>query len=112
MTDLLRWLESRRPAAPPSLRVAMREVVERADPGPGSLHDRLAIAGLDAVRRVVAEPSTRDHALELLAADALITYACEAALEAEDGAGDTIDILTRKLDPARFAGLLPEDGEA
>jgi len=117
LNELTRWLESRRPAAPPSLQAALRVALNHSDPGDGPVQDRLAMAGLATLRRVAAEPSTRDHALELLAADALITYACEAAVEAAeaevgggDRPGDPVETLTRTLNPARFAGLLAGNG--
>jgi len=117
LSELTRWLESRRPAPPPSLQAALRVALNHSDPGDGPVHDRLARTGLATLRRVASELSTRDHALELLAADALITYACEAAVEAAevavgggDRTGDAVENLTRTLDPARFAGLLPGNG--
>ncbi len=113
MKDVLRWLGGRKPAAPPSLRAALRAAVERSDPGAGALQDRLAATGLAELRRVVGEPSTREHAIDLLAADALITYACEAAIEAaghpvDREAVDPVERLTRDLSPDRFAGLMGE----
>ncbi len=106
MSDLARWLDGRRPEAPPSLRQAVREAIERGDPGAGPLPERLAEAALHALGRVVAEPSTRTQALELLAADALLTYACEAALEeAAQGAPQA----ARK---GRAAGPAGQGGEA
>lgn len=114
MIELSRWLDARRPAPPPSLRAAIQRAIRRSDPGAGPLHMRLAATGLETLRRVAALPSTREHAEELLAADALITYACEAAVEADgvDGAdgGDALEALTAALGPARFAGLLPGGG--
>jgi hypothetical protein len=109
MADLLGWLDARRPEPPPSLRAALHQAVREGDPGTGTVARRLAAAALRALGQVVGLPSTRAHALRLLAADALFTYACEAALEA--GAGDdpeAIDRLLSDLDPRRFGDLLQE----
>jgi hypothetical protein len=122
LTDLARWIEARRPPAPPALRAAMLEAVAKAEPGERSVAgtgdvataERLADAGVHALARVAAVSSGRSHALELLAADALLTLACEAALdEAVAGAASPVDPVERLLDAldmGRFAGIL--DGEA
>lgn len=65
--------------------------------------DRLAEAGLATLGRVVAASQTRGTAEELLAADALLTYACEAAA---DAGLDTLERLVGRLDLDRFAALL------
>jgi hypothetical protein len=109
VSDIVRWLDARRPAPPPSLRLAMIEALAEAGPDAGSLAERLAAAGLDALARVVAAPSARARAIHLLAADALITYACEAAVEEEASEGnDAVDRLTRRLDLHRFARTLEQ----
>jgi hypothetical protein len=107
LTDLVRWLDDRRPPAPPSLRRAMQDAVDQGDPGVGSVSERLAASALDALGRVVVRPSTRARALELLAADALLTYACEAAAE-PDAEPDSMERLMGALDLQRFADLLQE----
>jgi hypothetical protein len=126
-TDLVRWLDDRRPAPPPSLRralestlarwaseadVAVAEPARGAPPGPADagVAERLADAGLAALGRIAAEPSTRGGALDLLAADALLTYACEAAAEAEaSGEAGAVERLTDRLAPGRFDALLPPE---
>jgi hypothetical protein len=107
LTDLGRWLDHRRPAAPPVLRQAVLDAVQHGDPGVGPVPERLAAAGLEALYRVVTQPSTRSRAVELLAADALLTYACEAAVEADAGP-DALERLADTLDLRRFADLLEE----
>lgn len=102
--DVARWLDQRRPGMPPELRRAVDAALERSAPaGDGSVADRLADAGLGALSRVAGAPSERSTATELLAADALLTYACEAA--AESGP-DALERLTARLDYPRFARLL------
>jgi len=78
---LSRWLDGRRPVPPPALRA-------RIDAALGSAlesSEALALEScLSAGERVVASllranATTRESALDLLAADALVTYAFEAA---------------------------------
>lgn len=104
MTDLARWLAERRQGAPRGLRRALDEAVAGAD-GEGAIPDRLAAAGLGALRRAARGGGDRSTALALLAADALLTYAFEAAAEAGP---DELDRLLASLDFDRFAGLLAE----
>jgi hypothetical protein len=78
------WLAARRPAAPPTLVEPMTRWL--AD-SPASLPEHLALAGRALLDRVLARPDGgRELALDLLAADALVTYAFEAQaeLDAED----------------------------
>jgi len=81
--NLSAWLDARRPIPPATLRA-------RIDAALGSeLHadvadaaETLLAAGERLVRSLLAEDATsRDSATELLAADALVTYAFEAASE-------------------------------
>ena len=78
---IVEWLGGREPAPPDALLVRLREALgadaERAA-------DDAADACLAAGERLLAkvlheEEANRDHALDLLAADALVTYAFEAA---------------------------------
>lgn len=104
MTDVARWLDERRPAMPHELRRAVEAALERtAAARYGSVEDRLADAALSALSRVAGAVPERSTATELLAADALLTYACEAAAEAGP---DALERLTARLDYARFARLL------
>lgn len=83
------WLDSRRPAPPPTLRAHLDRRVPPASRGAGegdALPDHLAAAGRDLLERVLSDPAAgRDLALDLLAADALVTYAFEAQAEADPG---------------------------
>lgn len=79
MTATLQWLAGRRPAAPATL--AAHTTAACAGPD-GELPASLARAGVALVRRVAgAGPGSRALALDLLAADALVTYAFEAQAE-------------------------------
>lgn len=78
------WLAARRPAAPPTLVEPMtRWLVD----SPAGLPEHLALAGRALLERVLARPQGgRELALDLLAADALVTYAFEAQAEVDAGA--------------------------
>lgn len=98
------WLDERRPAMPPELRWAVNAALDRAPAAPAApVETQLAEAGLSALSRVAGAASERSTAAELLAADTLLTYACEAA--AESGP-EALERLTAQLDYARFARLL------
>jgi hypothetical protein len=75
------WLESRRPPAPPALARRLRAAIEEGRrPGDGDVADRCLEAGERVLASLLGRDcATRDAAIDLLAADALITYAFEAA---------------------------------
>lgn len=109
MSETLRWLSSRVPAPPSALQARIETAVRTAEArfrdgtaAEPSLPALLAEAGLDQLRRMLADCAD-DAALELLAADALLTYACEAAAELGD---DALEGLQAQLAPDRFAALL------
>lgn len=92
----MNWLDRRRPEAPRDLRERIGRAVAASTPRPeatpsgapegtAEAHaEALRHAGASRLEAAVARPGrVRDSAFELLVADALITYACEAALEAE-----------------------------
>lgn len=83
----------------------MGRALDAAPAGP-DVHSQLAAAALHALRGVVAGPADRRVALDLLAADALLTAACEAAAEIGP---EAVDRLVADLDPTRFASILPPD---
>jgi hypothetical protein len=77
------WLARRTPPPPPALRARLQAVL-----GDAATTDALGIADtcLAAAERMLVgmlrgECTSRDSALDLLAADALVTYAFEAAAE-------------------------------
>jgi hypothetical protein len=49
------------------------------------LHERLRQLGDGLLAQAKSEPASRDTALTLLAADALMTFACEALAEVDPG---------------------------
>ncbi len=80
---LARWLDARRPVPPAALRTRIdialgTDLNADADEVSGTLLD----AGERIVRALLeADATSREAALDLLAADALVTYAFEAASE-------------------------------
>ena len=77
----LRWLEARDPAPPPALAARLREALEAvSDSAAEGVAERCLIAGERLLAGLLARDcARRDAALDLLAADALVTYAFEAA---------------------------------
>lgn len=80
------WLVTSEPAAPAALRARLESVLaEVADPAAPPADVFLA-AGEALVARLLADGRTsRDAALDLLTADALLTYAFEAAASEPGG---------------------------
>lgn len=112
VTAVTEWLDRRRPAPPEALRRRIDDAVgsaaepagdTRAVPGHAAV---LAAAALDRLDRVIEAPSGRAAALDLLAADALLTYACEAAAEAGPA---SLDALIGVIGPARLARILASE---
>jgi hypothetical protein len=77
--EVLAWLARRRPAAPDALAAHLAAALrDRQAPLP----DHLAQEGATLLSRVMESPGTgRERALDLLAADAFVTYAFEAQAE-------------------------------
>lgn len=85
MSEFDSWLAGRRPASPFELAAAVREKLSGVDERGSELADTLSEAAKACLRRVQARGGrAREAAFDLLAADALVTYACEAALAADD----------------------------
>lgn len=74
------WLDRHTAAAPPALRRRVREYA-LAESSDGPVAEALARAGSRALDQVAAHPGDRSVALDLLAADALITLALLAQAE-------------------------------
>jgi hypothetical protein len=85
------WIHARSPAPPPQLLARIDALVD-VDAASASVADALLDATERAMRDLLRQGClTRDSALELLAIDALVTYAFEAA--ADDP--DTLDARTQ-----------------
>jgi hypothetical protein len=98
MTAPADWLDRHTAAAPPALRARVHERARAAGTG-GPLPASLARAGREALDRVVSHPGDRSVALELLAADALITLALLA--QAQEAPGELGAFATSILQAVR-----------
>ncbi|MDA0328880.1 MAG: hypothetical protein O2958_07715 [Gemmatimonadetes bacterium] len=80
MSDAERWLDARRPVPPQALDAALRSAV-----GPVETPEALLAAAVARLDAALSRPGrVRESAFDLLVADAVTTYACEAALESSD----------------------------
>ncbi len=100
----LAWLEQREPRAPEPLFARMAAALSRRTET--DVPAALAGAALACLRAAVEGGRDRAAAWDLLAADALLTYACEAAAEAGPAARAVLD---RIASPDHFARLLAAD---
>ncbi len=92
------WVVTRKPPAPDALRAWWKIPDGGSDPdgGVASVPESLLRAGLLHLEEAVGRPGRdREAAYQLLAADALITYGCEAASEAADVRGVLSEVLGR-----------------
>jgi len=92
------WLATRTPPAPNELKAWLKIPDDGVDlaGGVASVPGCLVAGGLGHLDESVARPGRdREAAYQLLAADALITYGCEAASEAADVGGVLGEILVR-----------------
>ena len=98
-SDVRSWLAGRQPEAPERIGAHVMKAVPVAQ---AAFPEALARAGVALLRRVAAAPDGgRELALDLLAADALVTYAFEAQAEADvDGLIILADRLVRTGDIA------------
>jgi hypothetical protein len=91
---LAAWLAERTPAAPAELLAHMRDDVEGRPAGVPSLLDATDAA----LERVLsAQDDARRTALDLLSADAYVTYAFEAAADAPRSLLDVADDAMRRV---------------
>ena len=81
MSEVVDWAEQRTKGAPQFLRARVVALVSMATLPPGNVPERLALAGRRALENVCKHPGDRTVALDLLAADALITMALLAQAE-------------------------------
>ncbi len=102
--EVLAWLDARESPPPPELRQRMAEALAnvKSETVPGALAEG-ALACLEAT---VARPEERASALDLLAADALLTYALEAAA---DLGAETLRRIAEEYGPEALGRVLPEE---
>lgn len=94
MSSLERWLAGRSPRPPAELEEALSAEGDADVQGPEARAEVLGERARARLLRALEEPGrVRESAFELLAADALLTYACEAALEAPDADDQLVHLL-------------------
>ncbi len=99
MNGIEHWLARRRPEPPDELADALRESLREVGKVEGATEDALGEAGLWRLEEArMRLGRVRESAFHLLAADALITYACEAALESDQPQDALFRILDIGLD--------------
>ena len=80
MTVVADWLDTRDPAPPPAIARRIRELVPGGASSPDELADAYLRAGEHLLDQVLhRDCAARENALDLLVADALVTYAFEMA---------------------------------
>jgi hypothetical protein len=102
MSDARRWLLQRLDGAPGPLRQRMLEELAASDDA--DVAAALAGAAARCLEQALKAPAERASALDLLAADALLTHACEAAA---DAGPEALAAFTQAWSPRRFEALLP-----
>jgi hypothetical protein len=103
----LDWFDRRQPGPPFELERRLLRAIERLPAAETTVALTLAAGALDALRDAARAGDTRRAANDLLAGDALLTYAFEAAAEQGNA---TLDQLARDFDVGRFEALLREAG--
>ena len=100
------WLAARTPPPPPALSDRLQTLIGEDLTTPADEAPERLLAAAERLLQTMIDPpaSSRDAALDLLAADALVTYAFEAA-------GDDPSRLEERARAAmnRVAGFVPEE---
>lgn len=95
------WLDSRSPRPPERLAKRIESAIEAQPVGQSGHFAKPLAAAAAAILEIIMSDreaaETRSAALDLLAADALITYALEAAAEECDSLAATTDELTARI---------------
>lgn len=99
------WLGRREATTPTRLGARMRAALDPIEAEPEDVPSALGAAALVCLRDALAKGSHREAAVDLLAADALLTYGCEAAADAGPGA---LERFANEYGAARLAALLPD----
>jgi len=76
-----RWLDTRLTQVPPALRRRVEDALRKTEKGASGRAERLRAAADILLAEAANAPPSRETALALLAADALLTYACESVAE-------------------------------
>jgi electron transfer flavoprotein alpha/beta subunit len=99
------WLAQWRAAVPPSLASAVEPAVTASGDSASDIVTALSDAALACLRTALRIGNDRAAALHLLAADALITAACEAAA----GSSGQLDDLAKRFAADRLGTLFQEE---
>jgi hypothetical protein len=103
------WLASRADDVPPSLQARMELAVDgTAAATPPDVAGELTAAALACLQQAFANCDERGAAQHLLAADALITGACEAAADSAAGRNAALDTVCEATSLPRLSLLLPQ----
>ena len=94
MTALRDWIASRKPEPPAQLARRLAEIVGDETFNGASSANILIDRGVETLRSVTSD---REGALDLLAADALITYAMEAAADDLSTMGSTAAVAIQRI---------------
>ncbi|MHB0964788.1 MAG: hypothetical protein ACYC5V_16440 [Gemmatimonadaceae bacterium] len=99
------WLDARLPEAPAALRRRIAELVAEHPEWETMPRQHALLAASEILMKDVlaAAPKDRDAALDLLAGDACVTYAFEAAADEPDGLGALADQAMQRI--AKLADL-------
>ena len=99
------WLEARLASVPRELAGAIRSLVNGALEEGQDGEEELVTVALDTLEAVAAGGGTRGSAIDLLASDALLTYAFEAAADPErGGSAARARRLARRIGPTGLIG--------
>ncbi len=100
--ELRHWLATRQPAPPTALAARLDALVTDFSDrltAPTALSDSLAALALAALGSLEGrDPRSPDVAMDLLAADALVTYVFEAAAEADQDVGRAAETVLARLE--------------
>ena len=93
------WLDTRQPAPPPALGAELRRALGPALDADASTVREASLAAAESLLALALTAGCRDraHAIVLLAADALVTYAFEAAADEPDALGERAAAAVRRL---------------
>ncbi len=99
--EVRQWLSTRQPAPPPALAERLESLLTASTALTAftALSDALAAVALQTLQSLDArDPRAPDTAMDLLAADAFVTYAFEAAAEADEDVASVADAVLARLD--------------
>lgn len=109
LDDAITWLAAREPVVPAPLLEHTIGILRSAQIAEDAMPELFARSALVALQRAAGLGDDRTAAADLLAADALLTWAFEAAAELGD---DALNRLTMAMDVSTFQALHDEFAES